>query len=187
MEIVEGNHDFYTNVIRALNEIDKKWATYPGLLIVGSHQPENTEQKIELIKQARESNIPFLGICMGMQLMIIEFARNVLGIADATSEEFGDGTHVIVKLPELRVGLKPVAKRLESHWHRYTFDLDYMEPMSRHGMDFMVEGDIAEVAAFRPNVHHVGCQFHPEYQSSKYMPHPILEGFLYAAKTRQAL
>src|SRR3990167_2716060 len=96
MEIL---NDFSTSVIRALSEIDKDWESYDGLVVCGTHSPHDVEMMIDKIRQARESGRPFLGICFGHQLAAIEYARNVLGIKDATSEEFGQGTFVVKKLP----------------------------------------------------------------------------------------
>ena len=73
---------------------------YDGILIPGGFGKRGIEGKIEAIRFARENNIPFLGLCLGFQLATVEFARNKAGIADATSEEFGEGTHVIAILPE---------------------------------------------------------------------------------------
>ena len=102
MEIL---NDFNTTVKKALEEIDPNYQDYPGLVICGTHSPHDVEQMIEKIREAREYGTPFLGICFGHQLAAIEYARNVLGIKDATSEEFGKGNFVVYKLPQLNVGL----------------------------------------------------------------------------------
>lgn len=145
-------NDFNTSVEKALDEIDPNWVNYDGLIVCGTHSPHDTESMIEKIRQARESGRPFLGICFGHQLAAIEYARNVLGIADATSEEFGKGTFVVKKRPEgLKVGLHDG----ESYWNNYEVVIDWSKP---------------------PNF--ITCQFHPEYQSSKDKPHPLLVEFL---------
>lgn len=155
MEIV---NDFDTSVKKALEEIDPNYLKYKGLIICGSHTPHNIEEMISLIKQAREEGIPFLGICFGHQLAAIEYARNVLGIKDATSEEFGKGTFVVKKLPELKVGLH----NGESYWNNYEVDLlNWVKPE-----------------------HFFTSQFHPEYQSSKDKPHPLLNDFINYAKSK---
>lgn len=150
-------NDFNTSVEKALSELDPKWRDYDGLIICGTHTPINIEAMIIAIQLARESNKPFLGICFGHQLAAIEYARNVMGIRDATSEEFGvSGTFVVIKNPEgLKVGLHDG----ESYWNNYM-----VHP------DFLFDWD-------KPN-NFVTCQYHPEYQSSKEMPHPLLEQFL---------
>src|SRR3990167_1515538 len=86
---MEIYNSFQTSVKKALDEIDSDWPKYKGLIICGTHSPKNVEELIIKIKEARESETPFLGICFGHQLAAIEYARNVLGIKDATSEEFG--------------------------------------------------------------------------------------------------
>ena len=99
--------DYQTSVIKALTEIDKNWRNYKGLIICGSHNPCDIEFLINKIKEARENNIPFYGECWGHQMAAIEYARNVMGIEDATSEEWGQGTFVIKKRKDgLNVGLK---------------------------------------------------------------------------------
>lgn len=111
-----------------------------------------------LIREARETGRPFLGICAGYQLAAVEYARNVHGIADATSEEYGnEGTFVVVRRPEIKVGLHDG----ETWWSNYE-----------------VRPDLA--LNFPENFFVV--PFHPEYQSSKDKPHPLLVAFLDYAK-----
>ncbi len=148
--------EFTTSMVKALSEIDEKWETYPGLIACGSHSVEDAEMIISKIKQARENNIPFLGICFGHQLAAIEYARNVLGIKDATSEEIGEGTHVVKKLSELNVGLLDG----ESYWNNYEVVIDWKKPNNWRTY-----------------------QFHPEYQSSINKPHPALMEFLDICKS----
>ncbi len=151
--------DFQTSVRKALDEIDPNWEKYEGLVICGTHQPrsEEIDYLIHKIRKAREDNTPYLGICYGMQLGAVEYARNVLKIEDATSEEFGEGTFVVKKRKEgLNVGLK----NGESYWNNYEVDLpDWKIPAN-----FFIS------------------QFHPEYQSSKEKPHPLLKNFIEYAK-----
>ena len=148
-------NDFQTSVRKAFNEIDPAWESYDGLVVCGTHNPRNVEGMIEKIRYARENYRQFLGICFWHQLAAIEYARNVLGIKDATSEEFGKGTFVVKKLPELNVGLK----NGESYWNNYEVAIEWEKPE-----------------------HFTTCQFHPEYQSSKENPHPILVKFLELCK-----
>lgn len=150
-------NNFSTSVRKAFDEIDKKWSNYDGLVICGTHNPHNTEELIDLIRQAREDGIPFLGICFGHQLCAIEYARNVLGVKDATSEEFGIGTYVVKKLPKLKVGLH----NGESYWNNYEVIIDFDKPP-----------------------HFFTAQYHPEYQSSKDKPHPLLVSFLNYARNK---
>src|SRR3990167_3199879 len=100
MIITAGATDFTTSIEKALGEVEPNFRLLNGIIITGSHKPLDIENKLDLIQLARERNIPFLGICLGLQ-MAIEFSRNVLGVSDATSEEFGMGTHVVVKMPQM--------------------------------------------------------------------------------------
>ena len=149
-------NDFTVSVEKALEEINSNWRNYDGLIIAGTHSPHDVEMMIDKIREARETGRPFLGICFGHQLAAIEYARNVLRIKDATSEEFGQGTFVVKKLPELKVGLKDG----ESYWNNYEVDLPGWEKPKNF----------------------ITVQFHPEYQSSKQRPHPILKEFLKCSK-----
>lgn len=148
-------NDFNTSVEKALTEIDKNWRNYNGLVICGTHTPHNVEEMIESIRIARELQVPFLGICFGHQLCAIEYARNIMGVKDATSEEFGTGTYVVKKLPRMKIGLHDG----ESYWNNY--EVVIKPPKQK---DFFT------------------CQYHPEYQSSKEKPHPLLVEFLEACK-----
>lgn len=153
------NH-FNTTVEKALTEIDPKWREYNGLIICGTHSPEGVEAMIDEIRVARETKTPFLGICFGHQLCAIEYARNVLGIKDATSEEFGQGTFVVKKRPEgLKVGLHDG----ETYWNNYEVVIDFEKP------DYFIT-----------------CQYHPEYQSSVDKPHILLKQFLNICKNGNA-
>ena len=154
-------NDFNTSVRKALDEIDPDWESYKGLIICGTHTPRPRDVEIEItqIEQARKDKIPVLGICFGLQMMAVEYARNDLGIKDATSEEVSDtGTFVVVKLSELNVGLKDG----ESYWNNYKVKEDILEKMAKN--------------LFSPRF--VGVQYHPEYQSSKDNPHPVLVNFI---------
>lgn len=152
-------NDFTTSVEKALSEIDPKWRDYEGLIICGTHNPdpESAENMILDIKEAREKGIPFLGICFGHQLAAIEYARNVLDIKDAMSEEWSnDGTPIVGRLPELKVGL---GEDGESYWHQYGVHKGLLD-------------------SWRKPDNFITMQFHPEYQSSRDKPHPILVEFL---------
>lgn len=191
MEFLREKSDFFTSVEKALDEIDSKWREYPGLIVAGSHDPERVEEKIEKIRWARENNIPFLGICLGMQLMIIEFARNVLGKVGADSTEIHPQTPfpVVTKLPELRVGIRPVVwesrHSMESHWHNYAFNSEkYRTEFDKHFIASYTE-KVAEVMKLRNHKFFVGVQFHPEYGSDRGQPHPILKEFIKVCKVKK--
>ena len=149
-------NDFQTTVRKALDEIDAKWESYPGVIICGTHKPFNVEMLIDTIRLCKESHTPYLGICFGHQLAAIEYARNELGIKDATSEEFGQGTFVVKKREGLKVGLHEG----ESWWNNYEVVIVWEKP------DYFIT-----------------CQFHPEYQSSKEKPHPLLVKFINICKS----
>lgn len=148
-------NDFNTSVRKALEEIDPKYEYYEGLVVCGTHNQQNTEEIIDIIRMAREEKIPTLLICAGHQLGAIEYARNVLGIEDATSEEFGEGTFVVTKRPELKVGWHDG----ESWWSNYDVCIDYKTPE-----------------------YFISVPYHPEYQSSKDNPHPDLVKFIQLCK-----
>lgn len=149
-------NDFQTTVRKALDEIDPKWEEYPGVVICGTHKPFNVEILIETIRLCKESKTPYLGICFGHQLAAIEYARNSLGIADATSEEFGKGTFVVKKRDSLKVGLHDG----ETYWNNYEVVIVWEKPPW-----------------------FITSQFHPEYQSSKEKPHPLLVKFIDICKS----
>lgn len=155
---MEVLNDFSTSLRKALSEIDSKWEDYPGLIVCGTHTPHDTEVIIEKIRIARAVGRPFLGICAGHQLAAIQYARDILGIKDATSEEFGKGTYVVKKLPQLKVGLHDG----ESWWNNYEVVIDWEKPE-----------------------YFFTCQYHPEYQSSKDRPHPLLLSFINYAKAKK--
>lgn len=153
-------NDFNTTVCKALEEIDPKWLSYDGIVICGTHSPDNWEQQIEKIREAREKGIPALLICFGYQLGAVEYARNVLGIKDATSEEFGQGSQVVKKrVGGLKVGLHDG----ETYWNNY----EVIPSMIRR---------------WEMPDNFVACQFHPEYQSSKDKPHKLLVEFINKCK-----
>jgi len=154
-------NDYTPSILRALGEIDPEWMSYDGLVVAGTHSPHDTEMMISKIKEARLNGTPFYGECFGHQLACIEWARNVMGIKDATSEEFGQGTFVVKKRPELKVGIHEG----ESWWSNYKVCEE-------------VEKD------FESNkpTHFVTAPFHPSYQSSIGNFHPLLVKFIHYAR-----
>jgi CTP synthase len=156
---------------------------------------------------ARTNKIPFLGICLGSQIMAIEFARNVLGIADANSEEFSpEGKSNVVRIMEtqksvrskggtMRLGTYPceIRKRTlaheiygvetvsERHRHRFEFDPEYRERMEQAG--FVVsavspDGLLAEIVELRDHPYMIATQAHPEFKSRPTRPHPLFLGLV---------
>ena len=188
VQIIKEKNDFYTSVERAFTEIDKNWRDYKGIVIVGSHKPDKILEKLEMIRLCREHGIPFLGICLGFQLLAMEFARNILGIEGATSQELEPlGNAVIVRMPKLRVGIFPVEGKNESFWHNYKIGEEFFDIFKVH-FDTIVStvnfdhGRVLDYMKLRGRPFFVGVQYHPEYQSSKDKPHPILVEFLRACK-----
>ena len=178
-----------------------------GILIPGGFGTRGIEGKIEAARFAREQKIPFFGICLGMQVSVIEYARNVLGLSDANSAEFNPETPdpVIDLLPEqkqveqmggtMRLGQYPcmlvegtrarAAYSQESiherHRHRYEFNNDYRERLVQAGMTISgtsPDGRIVEMIELPDHPWFVACQFHPEFKSRPNRPHPLFSGFV---------
>lgn len=179
-------NDFQTSVRKALSEIDSNWESYNALIVCGTHNPSNIEEIISKIKEARENNIPFLGLCMGFELMLVEWVRS-LGQLGANSAEVDSNAtpKVIVQLPEIRVGIRSVYWRgkesLESHWHNYAFARKHTDKFEKEWELSFTDG-ILEIAKLRKHKFFLGTQFHPEYQNSKENPHWVFKEFLSICK-----
>ena len=185
-----------------------------GVLIPGGFGLRGAEGKIHAAGYAREHKIPYLGLCLGMQVATIEFARNVCGIENANSTEFDKNTPepVISLLEEqrgvrnkgasMRLGTWPtkvvqgtLAEKIyggtevtERHRHRYEFNMKYRDGMNAQG--FVIsgtspDGTLAELIELRDHPYFVGCQYHPEFQSKPNKPHPLFKGFIQACLARQ--
>ncbi len=168
------------------------------------------EGKIQAVRYARECEIPFLGICLGMQCAVIEFARNVLGLADANSTEFvSDTEHPVICLLEeqknvtakgatMRLGAQPCVLREDStaaacygttqiserHRHRYEFNNEYRQLFEQAGMiaaGTSPDGSLVECVELSGHPWFVAVQFHPEFKSKPLSPHPLFKGFVGAA------
>jgi CTP synthase len=186
-----------------------------GVLIPGGFGLRGVEGKIKAARFAREHKIPYLGLCLGMQVATIEFARNACGIKDANSTEFDKKTKepVISLLEEqrgvknlgasMRLGTWPtkIAKGtlaekiygstevMERHRHRYEFNMKYRDQMNEKG--FVIsgtspDGTLAELIELRDHPYFVGCQYHPEFQSKPNKPHPLFKGFIQACLEYQS-
>ena len=147
-------NDFTTSVRRALSEIDPNWESYNGLIVAGTHNQQNVDEIIDKIKYARDNKLPALLICAGYQLGAIQWARDN-GIPNATSEEFGQGTFVVKKRPELKVGIHEG----ENWWSNYEVSIAW---------------DIPD--------NFVAVPYHPEYSSTIDNPHPLLVKFINLCK-----
>ncbi len=181
-----------------------------GILIPGGFGDRGTEGKIAATGYARRVGIPFFGICLGMQIAVIEFARNVCGMKEANSTEFEKGTPdpVISMMEEqkkvkqlggtMRLGnwvtqLTPGTKVHdlyqdtiinERHRHRYEVNDDYKERLEAEGMvisGISQKGELAETIELPNHPFFIACQFHPEFSSKPNDPHPIFNGFIKAA------
>jgi CTP synthase len=180
-----------------------------GLLVPIGFGPRGTAGKINAVRYAREHQVPFFGICLGMQCMVIEYARNVCGIEDATSSEFdADATHAIIyKLRDLlgveemggtmRLGAYPcqlkegtladrtyeVPEISERHRHRYEVNQKYLQQLVVSGMS--PDGKFVEMVELANHPWFLGCQFHPEYKSKPTAPHPLFVSYIRAALEEQ--
>lgn len=191
------------NIEEALKGVD-------GILVPGGFGGRGIEGKIDAARYARVNKIPYFGICLGMQIAMIEFARNVCGYADANSVEWDDSTKnpIIHLMPDqndvtnmggtLRLGnwpckLKAETKThevygenlvLERHRHRYEFNNDYREVVEKNGVIFSglsPDNYLVEIVELKDHPWFVGCQFHPEFKSRPNRPHPLFAGFVKAS------
>ena len=190
--------------------VEKKLSKIDGIVVAPGFGQRGMDGKFAALKYARENNIPCLGICMGMQTMSIEFARNVLGYTDANSTEIDpDTTHNVVDIMEeqknildlggsMRLGaykckLKKGSRVSEiygkeniseRHRHRYEFNNEYKEAFETNGMScsgLNVESNLVEIIELQGHKWYVGVQFHPEYSSTVVNPHPLFISFVKAA------
>lgn len=226
-------HDAYLSVAEALRHAGYEYSAYVdiewidsetiteenvkdklsgcgGIVVPGGFGNRGIEGKISAAKYARENNLPYLGICLGMQIAVIEFARNVCGIKKANSGEFDESTDnkVIDFMPNqnkniakggtLRLGAYPCEVKsgtkmsecygkeliFERHRHRYEFNNDYRDIMVEKGLvisGMSPDGNIVETVEVPQNTFYVGVQYHPEFKSRPTKPHPLFMGLLRAA------
>ena len=186
-----------------------------GILVPGGFGKRGIEGKIKAIQYARENNVPFFGICLGMQLATIEFARNVAGLSGANSTEFDPDTPhpVITILPDKR-GIKKIGGTLrkgaypailkenslafrvygkreisERHRHRYEFNPEYMDILEEKGLVFSgisPDGRLVEIIELPEHPYFIAVQFHPEFKSRPLSPHPLLTEFVKAMRRHHA-
>ena len=184
-----------------------------GIIEPGGYGERGIEGKILAAKYARENKVPYLGLCLGMQLMCIEFARNVLGYEDANSTEFDHNTEqpvIDLMLDQrdisdmggtMRLGLYPCVLTEgskaaaaygtpqvdERHRHRFEFNNAYREEFEKNGMVFSgisPDNKLVEISELADHPFMVSSQFHPEFLSRPMRPHPLFVGFMKAAKER---
>jgi CTP synthase len=180
-----------------------------GILIPGGFGERGLDGKMKAAKYARENGVPLLGICLGMQMAAVEFARNVLGLRGAHSSEVDPLTpYPVIDLMEDQRGLRmggtlrlggydcelsegSLAKRLyganqirERHRHRYEFNNDFIDRFEKAGMRFSGvnrERNLMEIMELPSHPFFLGVQFHPEFNSRPDSPHPVFLGFISAA------
>ena len=209
IEVKVNLHWIHSEEINQKN-VSKKFKGLNAVLVAPGFGERGIEGKIDAIKYIRENKIPFLGICLGMQMAVIEFARNVLGLEDANSTEMQEDTrHPVISLMEeqknitdmggtMRLGswecalkensiVKSVYKNdiiEERHRHRYEFNSDYLEDFEKAGL--IATGNnpktgLVEIVEIPDHPWFVGVQYHPEYKSRVLAPHPLFIAFVEAA------
>ena len=211
---IDSKHLNSQNLKSALKDVS-------GILIPGGFGKRGSEGKIAAIKYARLNNIPFFGICFGMQMAIIEAARNLLNIKNASSSEFGNNCTPVVGLLEewqkgkerfkgsekdlggtMRLGLYDailksnsliskiysMKKIKERHRHRYEVNIKYKDEFEKKGLIFSAlspDGLLPEIIELKNHPWFVGVQFHPEFKSRPFTPHPLFSSFVKAAELSQ--
>ncbi len=177
-----------------------------GILVPGGFGSRGTEGKIKAIEYARLNKIPFFGICLGLQLAVIEYARHVAGIKDATSEEFGSGGEHLIHYMEgqsdkgakggsMRLGSyechlepKSLASKVyhadkihERHRHRLEVNNMYVDKLTAKGLivsGFNRDLNLVEVVELADHPFFIACQYHPEFKSKPFSPHPLFKAFI---------
>ena len=193
------------------NGIEDLLAAAKGIVVPGGFGPRGIEGMVQTVSYARENGVPYLGLCLGMQVMVVEYTRSLLGHEDANSTEFNrDTRHPVIDLmPEqmqlkdmggtMRLGLYPCrlvpgtraarayghSEVQERHRHRYEFNNTYREPLADVGLiasGLSPDGLLVEISEAPDHPFMLGVQFHPEFLSRPERPHPLFRDFLGAAK-----
>ena len=209
------NISFVNSEFLTEENVAEKLAGLDGVMICPGFGQRGIEGKIVAAHYTRTHNIPTLGICLGMQMMVIEFARNVLGYADANSREMDEKTpHNVIDIMEeqknitnmggtMRLGAYECVLRQNSrvfniykkehiqerHRHRYEFNNDFLKEYERSGMQCVgrnPESDLVEIVEIPGLKWYIGTQFHPEYQSTVLHPHPLFVDFVKTAIENKA-
>jgi len=189
---------------------------FDAILVPGGFGDRGTEGKIQAIRYAREAGVPFFGICLGMQMAVIEFARHLCGIAKATSEEFQpDGDDLVIALMAdqqqvkqkggtMRLGAYPCKLKphslaadvygqseiSERHRHRFEVNNTYRGALEQHGLGLTglsPDERLVEIIELPNHPYFLGCQFHPEFKSRPSVPHPLFVRFVAAGLDRAKL
>ncbi len=206
VQVVNVHSEFITD-----ENVEEKLDGLDGLLVAPGFGARGIEGKITAVKYARENNLPFFGICLGMQMSVIEFARNVIGLADAHSTEMDKKTtNPVIDLMEeqkkvkmmggtMRLGTFPctiaegsLAEKIygtteitERHRHRWEFNNDYLEQFESNGMKATgrhPETGLVEIVELPHHPFFIGVQYHPELKSTVEKPAPLFVSFIAAAK-----
>ena len=183
-----------------------------GILVPGGFGTRGIDGKLEAIRYARTNHVPFLGLCLGMQLAIVEFARDVIGYRDAHSAELNPNTtHPVIHIMPEQIGIEDIGGTLrlgsypctldsdskayalyqaeqieERHRHRYEVNNDYRDVLAEHGMKLSglsPDGAIVEMIEIPSHPWFIATQAHPELKSRPNRPHPLFKGFIEAALT----
>ena len=194
--------------------VEEKLSIYDGIVIPGGFGNRGIEGMIETVKYARENKVPFLGICLGMQMTVTEYARNVLGLKDANSAEFSKTTkNPVIHIMEdqknikkkggtMRLGSYPciikegtlankvynATKIDERHRHRYEYNNDYKEKLEEAGLicsGLSPDGNLVEIVELPTHPYFIAGQFHPELKSRPNKPAPVFAGLIKAAKNKK--
>lgn len=181
-----------------------------GILVAPGFGERGLEGKIRSVKYAREKNIPFFGICLGMQVAVIEFARNVVGLEGANSTEFdAQSAYPVINMMEHQKAIKQMGATMrlgayecvlkrnslahtayqktrvsERHRHRYELNNDFAKKLEKHGMvlsGINPDSELVEIIELRDHPYFLGTQFHPEYKNTVEKPHPLFLAFVNAA------
>ncbi len=200
-------------------EVEQKGAEHfladvDAILVPGGFGKRGVEGKIAAVHYAREKRLPFFGICLGMQIAVIEYARNVLGLVGANSLEFDENSpHLVIDLMNeqrsvenlggtMRLGAYPaqikvgtLAHRIygseqisERHRHRFEVNNAYREQLAKAGLVLSAlspDGKLVEMVEIPEHPYFIGCQFHPEFKSRPTDPHPLFREFVGAALAHQ--
>ena len=194
-------------------EVASKLAGFDAILVAPGFGARGTEGKISAVQFARENDVPFFGICYGMQMAVVEFARNVCGLESANSSEITETAHPVVDLmPDqrgvtdkgatMRLGSYPCvlgegtraraaygAEEIsERHRHRWEVNNNYRDALEKHGLvisGVSPDGRLVEMIELSEHPYFVACQFHPEFNSRPLSPHPLFIKFIEAAVERQ--
>jgi CTP synthase len=196
-------------------KLERELEEFDGILVPGGFGRRGIEGMINAIEFARTRKVPYFGICLGMQTMVIEYARNVCGMTTANSTEFDPVTpqRVIYKLRELkgidelggtmRLGAWPCVLKpgsfaykaygaeeiSERHRHRFEFNREFEEALTSKGLKITGEtpnGTYVEICEIEDHPYYLGCQFHPEFKSKPMEPHPLFSSFIGAARKYRA-